>query len=144
MALFIKDNHIYMTLFLAYVYYSGIVDKAKFIIPQKISLLFFLIRLSLFFIYPISLDNILGCILPFLLFWIIAALLNHNMGGDIKFMGVIGLWLGLELTIVVTLLAIILISLVTLYEQFVAKTKYQIPYGYFVLISSVLVLLYMR
>ena len=144
MITFILNNPLYMSLLLIYTSYSGYKDYEKYIIPQKVSLAFFILRLAIFFIYPISLDSILGCLIPFFLFWVIAAFLNVNMGGDIKFMGVVGIWLGLKLTLFTTSITCLIILLYILVNKFLLKKDTKVAYGLFFLISLILILLYMR
>lgn len=140
----IGDNKLILFLFLIYLFYSGYKDSTKFIIPQKVSLAFVIARLALFFIYPIEITHVLGAIAPFMLFWIIAASLNQNMGGDIKFIGAVGFWLGLNQTLLVIVLSALLILAVDMYYRFYLKEKYKTPYALYFLISYILLYMFVR
>lgn len=63
-------------------------------IYDKFNIVMFITRIITFFIFGFNIEFIIGGILMFLVLLSAAVVTNAQIGGDIKFSGNIGLWLG--------------------------------------------------
>ncbi|WCK56932.1 A24 family peptidase (plasmid) [Aneurinibacillus sp. Ricciae_BoGa-3] len=84
-----------LTLFLAIASYT---DIKALKIPDKVNIVFFVLRLILIPFIGFSISNITGALFGFFILLIPAMIKMHQMGGDIKAMAVIGFYLGFFIT----------------------------------------------
>lgn len=127
------------------------VDLKEQIIPNRLNLLIFEIGLVLVFIYGfininISLNLLLGMLAGggiFLVITLIGGLIagKEAMGmGDVKLMGALGLFFGLQNIIVISVLAFLIGAIVSIVIMIIKRkgTDTYIPFGPFIVISSVI------
>ena len=127
------------------------VDLKEQIIPNRLNLLIFEIGLVLVFIYGfininISLNLLLGMLAGggiFLIITLIGGLIagKEAMGmGDVKLMGALGLFFGLQNIIVISVLAFLIGAIVSIVIMIIKRkgTDTYIPFGPFIVISSVI------
>lgn len=74
---------------------------------DKFNIVMLIVRIVTFFIYGFEFQYLIGGFLMFATLLIGAMLTNAKIGGDIKFSGNIGLWLGFMPSILVLIFAII-------------------------------------
>ncbi len=130
---------------------SGIDYKYK-IIPNGIVLFGLLISIGYRFIFPLALglevsffNSILGFLIGGGFFLLIAIVSNGGMGGgDIKLMGMLGLYLGIQKIIMVTLLSFFIGAFFSIPLLLLKKKsrKETIPFGPFIGISVLITMLY--
>lgn len=126
-----------------------VIDYRLQIIPNRLNLTLFEIGLVFVFIYgisniAISINMILGMLVGggiFLIITLVGGLLygKEAMGlGDVKFMGALGLFFGLENIVVIALVSFLIgavLSIVLLVTK-IKKTDEYIPFGPFIVIST--------
>ena len=79
------------------------IDMAELRIPNQLNLSMFILRLMVAFVYPIGSEHILGFIFGGLFILIPAMIILKPMGGDIKFLAVLGFWIG-DIPIFITMI----------------------------------------
>lgn len=127
------------------------VDLKEQIIPNRLNLLIFEIGLVLVFIYGfininISLNLLLGMLAGggiFLIITLIGGLIagKEAMGmGDVKLMGALGLFFGLQNIVVISVLAFLIGAIVSIVIMIIKRkgTDTYIPFGPFIVIASVI------
>ena len=130
----------------------GVIDYKHTIIPNG-SIIFGLIagliyRLILPLVLELEIpwiDSILGLLIGGGFFLLIAIIFNGGMGGgDIKLMGMLGFFLGLNKIIMVTFLSFIIGAVFTLPLLALKKKsrKDMIPFGPFIALSALITMLY--
>lgn len=88
---------IYGLIIFVYLLLAAIFDYKNLRIPNKLQITFLIVRgLMMFFGYEINKENIIGAIVGFLIVFIPAFIMNSPMGGDIKLVSILGLYLGIE------------------------------------------------
>lgn len=112
--------------------WAGIFDIKTFTITNRFNRAFLVTGLALMGLhfmeswlgYPswlpslsIGWSNVWGAVVGFLVLFVPAFLKNHPMGGDIKIMTIIGLWLGLPATLVVLMASVFLNALIAIGGQ---------------------------
>lgn len=104
-----------LSIFLLIATYTDIKEMK---IPNKLNLAFFAVRLLIIPLMGFRLSDIGGAITAFIVLMIPAMIKMHKMGGDIKFLTVLGLYIGFSLvpvfiitTCVVALLWCLLINI---------------------------------
>lgn len=107
------------------------------IIPDKLNLIFLVIRLLLSFIIGIKLDNIFGLIVGFLLVLIPAMIKNKPMGGDIKLMTVLGFYLGVKNIFILAAGTVVFSLLYAIPNAIKQKKLKDFPLAPFILLSYV-------
>lgn len=116
-------------------------DKKEMKIPNKLNLSFGIIRILLIPLVGIGFGNIYGMMFGFLIILIPAMIKNKPMGGDIKMMTVLGLYLGMQNTMVL-LFGTIIYSLLFSIPVFLGKRKDEyVPLAPFVLASYLTIML---
>lgn len=147
-------NLIKFTLLIPMLISALIIDYKLQIIPNRLNLTMFEIGLLLTFLYGITNVNIgvnmiLGMIVGggiFLVITLLGGLIagKEAMGfGDVKLMGALGLYFGLSGIIAISLIAFLLgaiISIILLSAKIKNSSEY-IPFGPFIVIASLIVLL---
>lgn len=124
------------------------IDYDHMIIPYRLNIILGVLGIFNMFlgIYPLNTKSaILGGLVGFGFFLLIAIVTGGQMGGgDIFLIGVLGLILGLGNIIMITILSFItgaIISIILLATK-VKSRKDPIPFGPFIALSAVLVILY--
>ncbi|MDO5555560.1 MAG: A24 family peptidase [Clostridia bacterium] len=128
-----------------------LVDLKEQIIPNRLNLLMFEIGLISVFLYGfdninISLNMLLGMLAGggiFLLITLLGGLIagKEAMGmGDVKLMGALGLYFGLQNIIVISVLAFLIGAIASIIFMIVKKKNANtyIPFGPFIVISSII------
>lgn len=111
-------------------------------IPNKLNLLFFIIRFAMIPLVGFSASNIYGFLFGFFIILIPAMIVCKPMGGDIKAMAVLGLYLEL-LGIFVLLVGTIIVSLMYFFfEKIRGRKKVEIPFAPFFLISFIAIFIF--
>lgn len=142
-------NLSFIYLFVAGMFIIAGIDKENYTIPTSVCIYEFCIAI-LFVIYNIImkqsiLDNVIGALLIPILFYIVDKLIvclfkdKNKMPigyGDLIYLSLIGLMFGFPIQI----LSIILSSIITLIGIFIHKYK-EIPWGYYLTISTILLLI---
>ena len=83
-------------------------DSKEFRIPNKLNLGCFILRFALIPLIGFSWGNICGLIVGILIILIPAMIKNKPMGGDIKMLGVLGLYLGAKNVLILLIGTVIL------------------------------------
>ncbi|MED0676400.1 prepilin peptidase [Aneurinibacillus thermoaerophilus] len=133
-------------LFISLLVIITVSDLAYRIIPDKVLLPFFLVFLVLrFFIHPDEtyLSHLIGMVLGFTIFYIIAIVSGNGIGGgDIKLFAVVGLFLGYPLLLLTILLSTFFGAfygvLLMIFRGAGRKTK--VPFGPFIALGALLAL----
>ena len=128
-----------------------IIDYKIQIIPNRLNLLIFEIGLVFLFIYGfininISLNLLLGMLAGggiFLIITLIGGLIagKEAMGmGDVKLMGALGLFFGLQNIVVISVLAFLIGAIISIAIMIIKRkgTDTYIPFGPFIVIASVI------
>lgn len=96
--------------------WASMTDILENKVYNKMCLTYAVARLCISFIYPITAQTLIGGFVGALLLFLPAFLINtSHMAGDIKFAGVLGLWLGpiaIMIALVICTFTFIIISLV--------------------------------
>lgn len=98
-------------------------DMLELKIYNKFNILMLVVRLMLFPIFPITMNMVLGGIFVFLVFLISAMITFDSIGGDIKFGGNVGLWIGF----IPSILLILITMISNLIFRAVTKNRKTIP-----------------
>lgn len=121
------DNGLMIAFLLAAFMYASYTDMLEFKIYDKFNL--FLMGARLVFVFipiygkMITLDSYLGGIIGVLVLLIPAVVFLQKMGGDIKFIGVIGTYLGSGLTLFLLILGCIYMLIFSLIRKIITKEK---------------------
>lgn len=113
-------------------------DLKSLKIYNKFNLIFLISRFALFTYLPLTFNHFLGALVGFLVLTIPAVHLMHKMGGDIKFITVLGLFLGLPLTIALLALSCMYMLIFSLFKKLTKKInvkKVLVPFAPFFMIS---------
>lgn len=113
-------------------------DSKELRIPDKLNLGFLILRLALIPFISFSWGNIYGLIVGMLIILIPAMIKNKPMGGDIKMLGVLGLYLGVKNVLILLIGTVILAFLYFLLIYIKKESKENIPLAPFVLCSFIL------
>lgn len=121
------------------------IDYKHMIIPNELVIFYLAVTVVYILVFHNHLlNNLLGGIIGFLLFLLIAILTNAMGGGDIKLIGAIGLMFGIKGIIFIIFFSFILgalISLILLITK-IKSRKDMIPFGPFISISTLLYILF--
>lgn len=101
-----SNNYVFIALNI-FMWFACYTDMLEFKIYDKFNIIMFIFRLMIFPIFPITMNIILGGVLVFLVFLISAMITYDSIGGDIKFGGNVGLWLGFTPSILFVLIAMV-------------------------------------
>ena len=145
-------NFVFYSILSSLLVVIGVIDYKHTIIPNG-SIIFGLIagliyRLILPLVLELEIpwiDSILGLLIGGGFFLLIAIIFNGGMGGgDIKLMGMLGFFLGLNKIIMVTFLSFIIGAVFTLPLLALKKKsrKDMIPFGPFIALSALITMLY--
>lgn len=111
----IINNNVTICIIILFLLFSSYTDIKELKIYDKSTIAFLIIRVILIFIpqynLPFMLTHLLGGLFGFLIFLIPAMICLLPMGGDIKLMGVLGMYLGLP-TMVIFLFILCISSLI--------------------------------
>ncbi|MFY0516626.1 prepilin peptidase [Lysinibacillus sp. UGB7] len=134
--MFFSEQLILVGLLLLYLIISSITDIKSMMIYTEVSMAFVVIRLFLAIWYPISWSNVGGAAFLIAFVFIIAFITYTNMGGDIKAMLPIGLFLGFSNSVVFIAGSICILLLVGIVVYFATKDrKKEIPFAPILLAS---------
>lgn len=125
----------------------GVIDYKTMEIPDTLNLLggivgLFFVTYHLIFLTESLSSHILGFLAGGGFFLLIAVLTNAMGGGDIKLMGVLGLWLGLKAIIIIAFLSFFIsgiISLILILLKIKGRKDF-IPFGPFISIAAFITL----
>ncbi|WP_368263381.1 prepilin peptidase, partial [Clostridium disporicum] len=93
------SNQFIIVLLLLFFAFATYTDLKYLKIYNKFNLALLILRFALIYYLPLSWSHLFGAVVGFLVLTIPAVHLMHKMGGDIKFITILGLFLGLPLTI---------------------------------------------
>jgi len=138
---------IVMLLLLSLLIVSSFIDLRYKIIPNKITYIGIIsgLVLSIFFTHITMLNSLLGAIIPAGLLLLIALIYKKGMGiGDVKLVAMIGTFIGWEYTLLAIFLASLVGSIIglTLLVSGVISRKTQIPFGPFITIGTLIIILF--
>lgn len=102
------DNIYLLVLLNAFFIFATITDIKYMKIYDKFNILMLLTRIISFFIFGFNFSYIIGGALMFVVILFGALLSKAQIGGDIKFSGNIGLWLGFMPSVYILFIAIII------------------------------------
>lgn len=143
-ALMVADNKILLMVLFAFLIGATITDMRKMKIYDWFNGVFLVVRIAFIFIPVFSLKfeltHLVGGVLGFLFLLAPAMALMHKMGGDIKFMAVLGTYLGGHLTIVFLIIACVynlIYAMTSVYILKRAKSSVLIPFAPFFLLSFI-------
>lgn len=121
------NNGLVVAILLSAFMYASYTDIMEYKIYDKFNFLLLSARLPLVFIpvygLPIKITSYLGGIVAVIALLIPAVVFLQKMGGDIKFMGVMGLYLGLGLTIFTLVLGCFYMLIFSLIRKIVTKQQ---------------------
>ncbi len=128
----------YVVLIVLYFLIHAAVTDIKYLkIPNKLNAAFLLARLALIPWLGFSLDNVYGAIFCFLAVLIPAMIMMHKMGGDIKMLTVLGLYLGIGLAPSFLLLCCIYNVIYWAVNKIIRNKKGNMPFAPFFLLSYI-------
>lgn len=115
---------------------ASFTDVKSLKIPNWLTGSFFIVRLLLIPIVGIGWNHIFGAILLFFFVFVIAFILNVQMGGDIKAMLVIGLYLGYDISYPFILFTVLLLAVVGIVVYIITRNrKTDIPFAPILLVA---------
>lgn len=121
------DNGLVVAILLSAFMYASYTDIMEYKIYDKFNFFLLAARLPLVFIpiygLPLSWSSYLGSIVAIIALLIPAVVFLQKMGGDIKFMGVMGMYLGLGLTIFTLVLGCAYMLIFSLIRKIVTKQQ---------------------
>lgn len=119
--------------------WASITDIKYNKVYHKMDLLYLGLRIAVVFWYPITLNTLIGGAVGFALLFIPAFILNtSHMAGDIKFAGVLGVWIG-GLPVLCALLIATVLMILTSAVLRKGKTGV-LPYAPFISIGCIVTL----
>lgn len=144
----IYNNKLLLITMFVFLIIATYTDIKSLKIYNKFNIAFLITRLIFIFIpvytYKLELTHIVGSVVSFILILIPAIALMHKMGGDIKFMTIMGLYLGGYLSVIFLLLSCFYNLMYSLISVFVLKKHSKdvlIPFAPFFLTSFATLLL---
>ena len=121
------QNGLVIAFLLSAFMYASYTDIMEYKIYDKFNFFLLSARLPLIFIpiygLPLTWSSYLGSIVAILALLIPAVVFLQKMGGDIKFMGVMGMYLGVGVTIFTLILGCIYMLIFSLIRKIVTKQK---------------------
>ena len=122
-----------------FMFMASKIDSKELRIPNQLNFAMFLLRLLVVPLYPIGAEHLLGFVLGGLFIMIPAIIILKPMGGDIKFLAVLGFWMG-DVTILVTMIFAAIFFIV--YAGIIKKKerKESVAFAPFMSISCTLVM----
>lgn len=143
-AILLFDNKVLFFVIFAFLIGATITDVKKMKIYDLYNISFFVVRILFIFI-PIyslkfGLTHLFGGLVGFIFLLVPAMALMHKMGGDIKFMAVLGTFLGGHLTVVFLLIACLynlIYAMTSVYILKKCKANVLIPFAPFFLLSFI-------
>lgn len=133
-------NKFLLIIFLCFLLFASYSDIKKQLIYDKFNLIMFSVRIFTFFILGFQIKYIFGAIFMFLILLFAGVIVNKPMGGDIKFCGNIGLWLGFYDAAVVLFISLIL----NLIFRKITKNTNPMALAPFLLVSFIIILFVKR
>lgn len=94
----ITSSHLALTVFSIFTIWASVMDIKTLKVKNELNLAFLLAGVS-FWILPsnaltLGVQHFIGLVVGFLLLFIPGMIANHAFGGDIKFVAVMGFWIG--------------------------------------------------
>ena len=121
------QNHLMIGFLLAVFAFATYTDIKERKIYDNFNFLVFCVRGGFLFMptyaAPLTMDNFLGGLLGFIIFLIPAVVFMQKMGGDLKFILVIGFYLGTGLTLFLIAISCCYMLLYSLLRKLVKKVK---------------------
>lgn len=143
---YIYGNSFVVALLFLFLGIATFTDIKKMKIPDKLNGVFFLTRFALLPLIGFGWGNIGGAVIAFVSLMIPAMVKAHKMGGDIKCLTVMGLYLGLPLTIPFILLSCLYLAVYSFGGIPFGRPLRTLPFAPFFLLSHLtftLLLLFM-
>lgn len=139
-------NIFFFLIFFSLLFLASIIDIKHKIIPNKINFLGVIIAL-IFAVFGDGLEiyeSILGVLIPFAFFLLLAIIFKGKLGfGDVKFIALIGAFLGFEKTFVVIFLASTIALITSIIYGIIKKDlRFKIPFGPFLALGAVIMSLF--
>lgn len=131
----IFDNYYIVTLLSVFLLAAAIIDIRTQKIPNELVVLLLIIRILLIPFIGISVYDFIGAILCFISLLIPGMIIMNKMGGDIKLMTVVGLYIGLTsllFLLIISIYGILLISILLLLKF---NRKVRFPFAPMFLLS---------
>ena len=133
------SNNYFVYSVLVYLIIATYTDIKTMKIPNKLNLTFLIIRFLLIFVgFEFTYIHLIGGICGILFLLIPAVIKMHKMGGDIKLMGVLGLYLGMYNAIPFLIATTFFSAIVSIPKSIITKKKENFPFAPFFLTSHVL------
>lgn len=135
------DNPLFLivlTLFLGIATYTDIKTMK---IPNKLNGIFFVVRLLLIPVIGFAVSDVLGALFTFIVLIIPAIIKMHKMGGDIKCLTVVGLYVGIYLAPLFLVMTIIYFWLYAGICLLFKKKLKNIPFAPFFFASHITLLI---
>lgn len=117
---------------------ATITDVKSMKIPNKLNGAFLVLRVLLIFVIGFSWEFLLGGVLAFLGLTIPATIKMHKMGGDIKCLTVVGLYLGIWVMPAFLVITCILGLIYAGGKLFINKSKSNMPFAPFFLATHLI------
>lgn len=140
------NNYLLISVMFLFFIGATYTDVKSLKIYNKFNIAFFLTRIIFIFIptYNLSfgISHIVGALIGFLILTIPAVALMHKMGGDIKFITILGLYLGAPLTILLLIISCVTMLIFSLLKKITTKKeikKVLVPFAPFFTISFVII-----
>lgn len=126
---------LFLLLFTLFLLIASYTDMKTLKIPNWLNASMVLVRFALIPVIGFSIGDVVGAILGFFVLLIPAIIKMHKMGGDIKAMAVVGLFLGAYLVPVFLFLIIGYFALYVLIMTLLKKKLKNVPFAPFFLLA---------
>lgn len=126
----VYKNPIVLMFFTIFLIWASIQDLRTMKVKNYQNISFFIVGFILYILHQIGVPHtgfnlgmfhIYGAIVGFLLLFIPGMILNYAFGGDIKFVTVMGFWIGPAAILLVLLISVVLQLIVLLIRAFILK-----------------------
>ena len=131
-----SNSHV-LFLLTAFLLIATYTDLKSYKIPDKLNGFFFILRFVIIPVIGFGIADILGAIFAFVTLMIPAMIKNHKMGGDIKCLTVVGLYVGIYLVPFFLIFSCIYFILYTGLGLIVGKSPRVLPFAPFFLLSHI-------
>lgn len=128
--LFIFDNPVVFIIFMAFLIWISIYDLKTMKVRNYQNGIFLVVGLILFYLNDfgvmasglnLEMLHFVGIVVGFLLLFIPGMILNYPFGGDIKFVAVMGFWVGPYAILLIMIIAVILQIFIILAKSLIKK-----------------------
>lgn len=128
-------NPLFLVILTVYLSIATYTDMKTMIIPDKLNGFFFVVRLAIIPFIGFGLADVAGALFAFVVLMIPAMIKMHKMGGDIKCLTVVGLYVGIYLAPLFLILTCVYFILYAGLSAVARKKMKNVPFAPFFLAS---------